>query len=86
MEHVRIASTKQLPRRILQEIRIRNCHERDAVSQQVHEWNEDANTIKSKMEIDPATQMDAGYYECQADNKYAVDVKGFRTDYLIVFD
>ncbi|XP_069976079.1 immunoglobulin domain-containing protein oig-4 [Penaeus vannamei] len=53
---------------------------------QVHEWNEDANTIKSKMEIDPATQMDAGYYECQADNKYAVDVKGFRTDYLIVFD
>ncbi|MPC66814.1 hypothetical protein E2C01_060967 [Portunus trituberculatus] len=35
------------------------------------------------MEIDPATQMDAGYYECQADNKYAVDVKGFSADYSI---
>ncbi|XP_076046288.1 immunoglobulin domain-containing protein oig-4-like [Oratosquilla oratoria] len=53
---------------------------------QVHEWFEGEKIIKSKMEIDPATQMDAGYYECQANNKYAVDTKGFRTDYLIFFD
>lgn len=51
---------------------------------QVHEW-QDGKVIKSKMEIDPATQMDAGYYECQADNKYAVDVKGFSADYSIEF-
>ncbi|XP_071517213.1 uncharacterized protein [Panulirus ornatus] len=52
---------------------------------QVHEWKEGKALIKSKMEIDPATQMDAGYYECQADNKYAVDVKGFSADYSIEF-
>ena len=52
---------------------------------QVHEWQEGPKAIKSKMEIDPATQMDAGYYECQADNKYAVDVKGFSADYSIEF-
>lgn len=34
------------------------------------------------MEIDPATQKDAGYYECQANNIYAVDMRGFRTDYI----
>ena len=32
-------------------------------------------SIKSKVEIDPAMQRDAGYYECQAYNKYAVDIK-----------
>ncbi|KAK4288361.1 hypothetical protein Pmani_038599 [Petrolisthes manimaculis] len=53
---------------------------------QVHEWKEGDGDIKSKMEIDPATQMDAGYYECQADNKYAVDVKGFSADYLLQFE
>ncbi|XP_064109308.1 immunoglobulin domain-containing protein oig-4-like [Macrobrachium nipponense] len=52
---------------------------------QVHEWKDDERSIKSKMEIDPATQMDAGYYECQADNKYAVDVHGFSADYTISF-
>ena len=31
--------------------------------------------IQSKVEIDPAMQRDAGYYECQAYNKHAVDVK-----------
>ena len=31
--------------------------------------------IQSKVEIDPAMQRDAGYYECQAYNKYAVDIK-----------
>jgi hypothetical protein len=31
--------------------------------------------VQSKVEIDPAMQRDAGYYECQAHNKHAVDVK-----------
>ncbi|GAB1862172.1 Contactin-5-like isoform x1 protein [Camponotus japonicus] len=51
---------------------------------QVHEWPVGNDTIKSKMEIDPATQKDAGYYECQADNQYAVDRRGFRTDYVMI--
>ncbi|BES91887.1 unnamed protein product [Nesidiocoris tenuis] len=50
---------------------------------QVHEWPVGNDTMKSKMEIDPTTQKDAGYYECQADNQYAVDRRGFRTDYVI---
>ncbi|XP_059468648.1 immunoglobulin domain-containing protein oig-4-like [Neocloeon triangulifer] len=50
---------------------------------QVHEWPIGEDTIKSKMEIDPTTQKDAGYYECQADNQYAIDRRGFRTDYVI---
>ncbi|CAG7829931.1 unnamed protein product [Allacma fusca] len=49
---------------------------------QVHEWIESENRIKSKMEIDPATQMDRGEYECLADNKWAIDRRRFRTDYL----
>ncbi|KAF7399330.1 hypothetical protein HZH68_007922 [Vespula germanica] len=51
---------------------------------QVHEWPVGNDTIKSKMEIDPATQKDAGYYECQADNQYAVDRRSFRTDYVMI--
>lgn len=51
---------------------------------QVHEWPVGNDTLKSKMEIDPATQKDAGYYECQADNQYAVDRRGFRTDYVMI--
>jgi len=39
--------------------------------------------IKSKMEIDPATQGDAGIYECHANNKYSIDMRSFRTDYNI---
>ncbi|CAB3386503.1 immunoglobulin domain-containing protein oig-4-like [Cloeon dipterum] len=50
---------------------------------QVHEWPIGEEIIKSKMEIDPTTQKDAGYYECQADNQYAIDRRGFRTDYVI---
>ncbi|XP_021914406.1 immunoglobulin domain-containing protein oig-4-like [Zootermopsis nevadensis] len=50
---------------------------------QVHEWPMGNDTMKSKMEIDPTTQKDAGYYECQADNQYAIDRRGFRTDYVI---
>ncbi|XP_069991258.1 immunoglobulin domain-containing protein oig-4 isoform X1 [Penaeus vannamei] len=48
---------------------------------QVHEWEIGSNKLKSKMEIDPATPMDVGYYECQANNKHAVDHRGFRTQY-----
>ncbi|XP_015509365.1 immunoglobulin domain-containing protein oig-4 isoform X1 [Neodiprion pinetum] len=51
---------------------------------QVHEWPMGNDTMKSKMEIDPTTQKDAGYYECQADNQYAVDRRGFRTDYVMI--
>eukprot|EP00095_Tigriopus_kingsejongensis_P007115 maker-scaffold303_size215788-snap-gene-1.9 protein:Tk07115 transcript:maker-scaffold303_size215788-snap-gene-1.9-mRNA-1 annotation:"AGAP001504-PA" len=40
--------------------------------------------IKSKMEIDPATQGDAGIYECHANNKWSVDMRSFRTDYSIL--
>lgn len=54
------------------------------LNRQVHEWPVGNDTIKSKMEIDPATQKDAGYYECQADNQYAVDRRGFRTDYVMI--
>ncbi|CAH0390582.1 unnamed protein product [Bemisia tabaci] len=50
---------------------------------QVHEWPVGNDTMKSKMEIDPTTQKDAGYYECQADNQYAIDRRGFRTDYVM---
>ena len=32
-------------------------------------------TDQSKVEIDPAMQRDAGYYECQAYNKHAVETK-----------
>jgi len=39
--------------------------------------------IKSKMEIDPATQGDSGIYECHANNKYSIDMRSFRTDYSI---
>ncbi|CAG0923414.1 unnamed protein product [Notodromas monacha] len=52
----------------------------------VHEWPLGDKEIKSKMEIDPATQKDAGLYECQADNRYSVDRKAFRTDYAISID
>ncbi|XP_052845994.1 immunoglobulin domain-containing protein oig-4 [Drosophila gunungcola] len=51
---------------------------------QVHESHIETNIVKSKMEIDPTTQMDAGFYECQADNIYAIDRRGFRTDYVMV--
>ncbi|KAI2798599.1 hypothetical protein BLOT_010575 [Blomia tropicalis] len=37
--------------------------------------------IKSKLEIDPARQMDSGTYECMANNKYAVDRKNFKADF-----
>ncbi|KAI4485444.1 hypothetical protein M0804_006949 [Polistes exclamans] len=42
--------------------------------------------VKSKLEIDPATQMDAGVYECTADNMYSIDRRSFKTDFSIAFD
>ncbi|XP_013782784.1 immunoglobulin domain-containing protein oig-4-like [Limulus polyphemus] len=39
------------------------------------------NKLKSKLEITPATQMDSGTYECQANNKYAVDRRAFKADF-----
>ncbi|XP_043198097.1 immunoglobulin domain-containing protein oig-4-like isoform X2 [Amphibalanus amphitrite] len=47
----------------------------------VHEWQIGKRKFKSKMEIDPATPMDVGFYECVADNYHSVDVRGFRTEY-----
>jgi hypothetical protein len=52
---------------------------------QMHEWKGE-HELKSIMEIDPATQKDAGLYECQADNKYTIDRRMFRTDYAITID
>lgn len=53
---------------------------------QVHEWPMGKDRVKSKLEIDPATQMDAGLYECFADNMYSVDRRSFKTDFSIAFD
>ncbi|CAH1399150.1 unnamed protein product [Nezara viridula] len=52
----------------------------------VHEWRMGKDKVKSKLEIDPATQMDAGVYECTADNMYSIDRRSFKTDFSIAFD
>ncbi|CAB3386502.1 Hypothetical predicted protein [Cloeon dipterum] len=52
----------------------------------VHEWELGKDRMKSKLEIDPATQMDAGVYECFADNKFSIDRRTFKTDFSIAFD
>ncbi|CAO1381861.1 unnamed protein product [Diamesa hyperborea] len=52
----------------------------------VSEWYIGKDKVKSKIEIDPATQMDAGVYECTADNQYSVDRRSFKTDFSIAFD
>ncbi|XP_076300002.1 immunoglobulin domain-containing protein oig-4-like isoform X1 [Lasioglossum baleicum] len=52
----------------------------------VHEWQIGTDRVKSKLEIDPATQMDAGVYECSADNMYSIDRRSFKTDFSIAFD
>lgn len=54
--------------------------------QQIHEWPIGNDRVKSKIEIDPATQMDAGVYECTADNMYSIDRRSFKTDFSIAFD
>ena len=48
---------------------------------QIREWRLGRHRLKSKVEIDPAMPKDAGYYECQADNKYAIDRRGFLAKY-----
>lgn len=53
---------------------------------QIHEWRTGTDRVKSKLEIDPATQMDAGVYECTADNMYSIDRRSFKTDFSIAFD
>lgn len=30
--------------------------------------------------------MDAGVYECSADNKYSIDRRSFKTDFSIAFE
>lgn len=52
----------------------------------IHEWQVGTDKVKSKIEIDPATQMDAGVYECTADNMYSIDRRSFKTDFSIAFD
>lgn len=40
-----------------------------------------STSIKSKLEIDPARQLDAGTYECHANNKYSIDRRTFKADF-----
>ncbi|XP_054159316.1 immunoglobulin domain-containing protein oig-4-like [Oppia nitens] len=48
---------------------------------QISEWKYGLDRIKSKLEIDPARQMDSGSYECMANNKYSVDRRNFKADF-----
>ncbi|KAL1491507.1 hypothetical protein ABEB36_012095 [Hypothenemus hampei] len=52
----------------------------------IHETQSGEGKLKSKLEIDPATQMDAGLYECTADNMYSIDRRSFKADFSITFD
>lgn len=45
------------------------------------EWKMNATYVKSKLEIDPARQLDAGTYECHANNKYSIDRRTFKADF-----
>lgn len=47
----------------------------------VVEWKINTTLIKSKLEIDPARQLDAGTYECHANNKYSIDRRTFKADF-----
>jgi hypothetical protein len=49
----------------------------------ISEYHTGKRRLKSKMEIDPATQGDAGVYECHANNKWSVDMRSFRTDFVL---
>lgn len=51
---------------------------------QISEWKVEEDTMKSKLEIDPARQMDSGTYECQANNKYTVDRRAFKADFSTI--
>ncbi|XP_054723984.1 immunoglobulin domain-containing protein oig-4-like [Uloborus diversus] len=48
---------------------------------QITEWHTGNDHIKSKLEITPARQMDSGTYDCEANNKYAIDRRGFKADF-----
>ncbi|RWS03078.1 cell adhesion molecule-like protein, partial [Dinothrombium tinctorium] len=48
---------------------------------QISEWRINKRIIKSKLEIDPARQMDSGQYECQANNKHTIDSRLFKADF-----
>lgn len=48
---------------------------------QIVEWKINSTFIKSKLEIDPARQLDAGTYECHANNIYSVDRRTFKADF-----
>lgn len=48
---------------------------------QIHEWVESDTRLKSKFEIDPATQMDRGDYECLADNKVSLNPTSLKANY-----
>jgi hypothetical protein len=50
------------------------------LSGQIHEWRVGEAKLKSKMEIDPATQRDQGIYDCIAHNKFSYDRRNFRTE------
>src|SRR6218665_3807736 len=54
------------------------------IHKQITEWKigqgKEAK-IKSKLEIDPARQMDSGSYECNANNKFSVDRRSFKADF-----
>jgi hypothetical protein len=47
----------------------------------IFEWKINSTFIKSKLEIDPARQLDAGTYECHANNKYSIDRRTFKADF-----
>jgi len=47
----------------------------------IREWRLGRKRVKSKVEIDPAMPKDAGYYECQTDNKWSIDRRGFIAKY-----
>lgn len=59
-----------------------HTHGDDTCGDQISEWHLPNKRVKSKLEIDPARQMDAGSYECQANNKYTVDRKTFKADFV----
>lgn len=39
------------------------------------------SSIKSRLEIDPARQIDAGNYECRANNLYSSDRRQFKAEF-----
>lgn len=49
---------------------------------QITQWSQ-RDVIKSKMEIDPSRQMDSATYQCQANNKYAIDAKTFKAEFQL---